>query len=504
MAWGDIRPRFVYAWAENPLAMPTSLADLRDGAEVQFFVGDTTRIHLSRSKSSEGVLSNSARVLSPRIWLKRTGRAIPPAISRAWWNTPALVALLLSVVPLGGGFAAHLSDKAPGAVEPIPPGTKFYLRLETPVSTTKSHLGDEIQARVVREVPAQSDAAEVAIPLGAVARGRIEKLIPTSSPTSRARVRLEFTRLELPDGTELKLAGHLVEVENARETVLADGTIRGVLESELPLTHLQAALEQLKKNNPEVGGEIQKVSERNLGKADTSIDLPAGADLHWVLDEPLQTDRLFPPAVSDRLSAGVTAALDGLLGVAPQRASSKDGQPGDPLNLVLVGNAEEVRRAFQEAGWAEAEKLSGKSVWETVRAVITNRGYREAPVSQLYLYNRPEDLAFQKMFNTFAERHHLRLWRAPFTTADGREIWLGAATHDTGWDIRPEEGVVSHAIDPEIDREREKVGADLAVTGCVAALRLATRPAPLSEGLTATGAKWKTDGRLLAAELRTR
>jgi hypothetical protein len=108
------------------------------------------------------------------------------------------------------------------------------------------------------------------------------------------------------------------------------------------------------------------------------------------------------------------------------------------------------------------------------------------------------------MFNTFAERHHLRLWRAPVSTPEGREIWVGAATHDTGWDIRPEEGVVSHAIDPQLDSEREKVGADLAVTGRVAALRLTPRPNPLLEGLTATGAKWQTDGRLLVVELKPR
>jgi len=41
-----------------------------------------------------------------------------------------------------------------------------------------------------------------------------------------------------------------------------------------------------------------------------------------------------------------------------------------------------------------------------------------------------------------------------------------------------------------------------AVTRRVATLRLVTRPAPLSEGLTATGASWKTDGRLLAIELK--
>ncbi len=71
------------------------------------------------------------------------------------------------------------------------------------------------------------------------------------------------------------------------------------------------------------------------------------------------------------------------------------------------------------------------------------------------------------------------------TTLDGREIWLGAATHDTGLDVRP--GVASHAIDPDLDAERTKVGADLEVTGLVASAHLVTRPDPLREGLTATG-----------------
>ena len=106
------------------------------------------------------------------------------------------------------------------------------------------------------------------------------------------------------------------------------------------------------------------------------------------------------------------------------------------------------------------------------------------------------------MLNTFNQRHHLRLWRSPATTPEGREVWLGAATHDTGLDIRP--GVVSHAIDPELDTERAKVGADLIVTGGVVAETLLTRSNPLREGSTATGAPWKTDGQLLAIELKPR
>ena len=63
--------------------------------------------------------------------------------------------------------------------------------------------------------------------------------------------------------------------------------------------------------------------------------------------------------------------------------------------------------------------------------------------------------------------------------------------------------MISHAIDPNLDLERAKVGADLIAGGQVAAEQLVTRPNPLSEGKTATGATWKTDGQLLVIELKT-
>jgi hypothetical protein len=127
-------------------------------------------------------------------------------------------------------------------------------------------------------------------------------------------------------------------------------------------------------------------------------------------------------------------------------------------------------------------------------------GYGKAPVSDLYLYGKKEEMAFEKMFNTFAKRHHLRLWQTPVKTSEGRSIWLSAGTHDIGIDVHP--GVVSHAIDPQIDLEREKVGADLMVPGNVSAEQLVTRPNPLSQGNTATGGTWSTDGHLRVIVLK--
>jgi len=121
-------------------------------------------------------------------------------------------------------------------------------------------------------------------------------------------------------------------------------------------------------------------------------------------------------------------------------------------------------------------------------------------MSTLYLYGRPEDMAFEKMLNTFTMRHHLRIWKSPMTAPDGRPIWLVVANHDNGFDVRP--GVISHSVDPRVDLERAKVGADLGMTGFVAAEELVGPSNPARSGVTATGGKWESDGKLLVVDLK--
>ncbi len=373
-------------------------------------------------------------------------------------------------------------------------GAKLYVRLETAVSTRRSHLRQAVTARLVREVTSDQG---VLVPMGAEATGEIEKLIPTSDPQDHARLLIHFTQLAIPHHPMLSLTAHITEVENARETVLEDGTIQGVLEKDAAVGRMDGLLDKL----GSAGGEMAMMSDKTLGKADTAIDYPAGTDLVLTLDQPLAVDSPSPPAVATEISPALAQAVQKLLVDAPQRAQNKAKKPGDPLNLVIVGSADQILNAYQQAGWSEAKKLGAKSALGTVRAMASDEGYGQAPVSQLYLFDRAEDLAFEKMLNTFMKRHHLRLWRTTAATADGREIWLGASTHDIGLDVHL--GVVSHAIDPDLDAERGKVGADLMAGGLVAAEQLVARPNPLSEGKTATGGTWKTDGRLLVIELKT-
>jgi LssY C-terminus len=379
----------------------------------------------------------------------------------------------------------------------VPAGTVLYLRLKTPVSTTSSNLNQKVEAEVERSVRGPEG---VQIPLGAVMNGSVARLIPSSSPTDRAKLLLRFNSLEVAGQPAIPLAGHVTGIDNARESVLPDGTIVGILASELPVTLLNSAMQKLGSASSANSQQSQQSGGTMLGSGDTSITYPAGTEFFLALDKPLTVHGTFQPEFGSLLPADLQETVVQLLAGAPKRVASKKGNLGGVVNLVLIGSQQEIRTAFEKAGWTHAEEEKGTPLWKTLQAVITGKGYDAAPMSTLYVYNRPQDMAFEKMLNTFANRHHLRIWKAPVKSPQGRDLWVVAADRDNGIDIHP--GVVSHATDPLVDEERAKVGADLAMTGMVAAEQLFTPPSPLHEGFTATGGKWETDGKILAIDLK--
>lgn len=386
------------------------------------------------------------------------------------------------------GTTSSVAAEQPAGLT-LPAGTRLFIRLDTAVSTETSHLHAPITARVVREI---ANTNGVVIPLAAPVSGNLSKVIPSSSPTDRARIKLQFDHLEIPGQPSMAISGHVTDVENAKETVLPDGTLQGVLASELPVSFIDSALGKF--------GSLGANAEKRVGNPNTSIELPAGTDLQFVLDKPLELNQTYPAAAASVLPSDVQQAIARLLADAPQRCASKTGKPGDPLNLIFVGSQAEILRAFDQAGWAVPAQSSRSSLTKTAQAAIGDVGYGQTPISDLYLYGKKEELGFEKMFNTFAKRHHLRLWRAPVKTAGGRDIWLASSTHDVGIDIHP--GVISHATEASIDLERDKVGADLLAAGDVEAEQLVTRPNPLSQGMTATGGTWNTDGLMRAIVLK--
>jgi hypothetical protein len=135
-----------------------------------------------------------------------------------------------------------------------------------------------------------------------------------------------------------------------------------------------------------------------------------------------------------------------------------------------------------------------------MRALVEDRGYKEGPVSVLLLEGLPPDLVFQKTNDTFAARHHVRIWRRP-GTYDGLPIWVMTATHDVGIDYSEADRTFIHRIDPHIDAERRKVINDLLYARAVRSLALVDRVNIPPHPVNATGDQLLTDGRMAVAML---
>ena len=130
--------------------------------------------------------------------------------------------------------------------------------------------------------------------------------------------------------------------------------------------------------------------------------------------------------------------------------------PADPINLRLTGDTRQVKCAFARGGWSLADPLSARSALGIVGSVVLQRSYPQAPVSSLYLQERLQDLAFEKdEGRTAHRRHHVRLWQvAP-------NQWLGAASYDRGVGLALFTLQVTHKIGPNVDVERDALGAML-------------------------------------------
>ena len=175
---------------------------------------------------------------------------------------------------------------------------------------------------------------------------------------------------------------------------------------------------------------------------------------------------------------------------------NKDGSnTGDPLNLVLIGTPRDIYTAFIRAEWDETETIDKSSMWKTMRSFMSGGEYRYSPVSSLYVFGRPQDVAFQKARDTIHERNHLRLWmtRARY---EGLPVWVGQISRDIG--VRfTKKTITTHKIDPNVDETREFLLEDLAYAqslkkaGYLKGVGEVPREQPRGN---LTGDPWFTDG----------
>ncbi len=191
-----------------------------------------------------------------------------------------------------------------------------------------------------------------------------------------------------------------------------------------------------------------------------------------------------------------------VLNQIPRRIGDADGRPGDMVNFLILGSEDSVRLAFESAGWVKVDRSTKDALLHGLLSSISKQSYVEMPMSTLFLFGRPQDYGFAhaEPFSVVATRHHLRIWKAPFAVG-GQTLWVGAGTHDIGFERDQRNNGVTHKIDPAIDGERDYIRDSLGATGIVTRTGYITPPDPLTEARTATGGSFHSDGRILIMSL---
>lgn len=176
------------------------------------------------------------------------------------------------------------------------------------------------------------------------------------------------------------------------------------------------------------------------------------------------------------------------------RSYTHKHQPGDPLNFAFAGSEDDLQRLMERAGWYPADPITFRSSLRITVDSLARRPYVDAPISNLYVQGRKQDLAFeQPATSNPSKRHHVRFWQV------GAGMWIGGATYDVSIGITHANGHhVTHHIAADIDVERDKLLANVERAGGVTIIWI-NDFATERTGRNGGGDLFFTDGRLALA-----
>ena len=329
-------------------------------------------------------------------------------------------------------------------------------------------------------------------------RSKVTGTVLAAARKRNASLRLTFESVSIA-GREFPFKAHVLEVDNAREVVEPDGTILGLDQLPKRPGKVELILLAAAYAHPAllVSLETTKYVIREVERP--AVQYAAGTDIALTLEEFPAGASPVPMPKPDLVTPGPLAHL---LNELPIRTTTRHTSvPADWINLAFLGSRVSLVRAFEAAGWNTATQLSLRADVRTFFAVADHHSYKSAPVSTILVSGREPDLVYQKQTNTFAKRHHVRIWSTG-RSWDGQPVWIAAATHDIGIDFSREARTFTHRVASNIDLERLKIVDDLRFAERVASLSYMSRSSIPNPSRNATGDVIRTDGRLAVLELR--
>lgn len=378
----------------------------------------------------------------------------------------------------------------------VPAGTRFSVRLLQPLSSRSTKEGMTVKAVSIEPLIADGD---IFIPQGSIIEGTVTDAhgVGWGIKHETAALTIHWTRATMADGHTLAFDARIFEVENSQEKVNAAGTIKGIRSTGTAGHSAENKVLSFAGIDPIAYIFASASGTAVLGFAEPEILYDAGTELILEYEKPLITSRTYPFSV--RPSASTPAQrehLQELVKTLPYRTRTKTGNKvSDLTNLVFIGSPEALERAFTAADWHSSDSLTAGSTFRTLKTISGNQSYTEAPMSILLLDERDPLFTLSKTTNTFASRHHLRVFP---TTAqwDGQPVLTASSTQDIGIAFSRRQRTFIHVIDQHIDNERSKVVNDLKFTGCVDSMDMVPRPWVPTDAYNSTGDRLITDGQV--------
>ena len=177
--------------------------------------------------------------------------------------------------------------------ESVSVGTRLEIRLEQPISSYVTQKGTRISGVLVAPL---TERGEMLLPLGTTVEGSVVAVrkVGLGVVHETARIQLQFDRVVLADGESVPLQCKIVEVENARESVDAQGRIQGIRSTATLSNRASGLVGSLAFGDPIAAIFTTAASASVLRFSEPEISLPAGAELIAELTAPIVLSKMDP------------------------------------------------------------------------------------------------------------------------------------------------------------------------------------------------------------------
>ncbi len=166
----------------------------------------------------------------------------------------------------------------------LPEGTQIQIRLTTAINTSTAKQNQPFEAVVIAPVTV---GEQLVVGAGAKVTGHIKEVTAATQPDDQAVLELAFDQISDSAGAKANIAAKIAGVDNARESVDANGRITGIIASQTGSGRLDQGIKKVEQRYSGIGGLLGTIKQAVLKEPDANIDYEPGVEMTIALTKAL-------------------------------------------------------------------------------------------------------------------------------------------------------------------------------------------------------------------------